>query len=100
MIFEILSKKWWKQKLGTEYRISGSKASRKDVFESYRANDVVFLAQMKDEAPEGYYKHVMKISKSKNKMEALQLAADFTKALDHLEISEDDSWTIYTERKF
>lgn len=63
----------------------------RDVFESYRANDVVFLAQMKDEAPEGYYKHVMKISKSKNKMEALQLAADFTKALDHLEISEDDS---------
>lgn len=33
-------------------------------------------------------------------MEALQLAADFTKVLDQLEISEDDSWTRYNEPKF
>ncbi|XP_061193413.1 uncharacterized protein LOC133201641 [Saccostrea echinata] len=61
----------------------------REVFESYRAKDIVFLAQMKEEAPEVFYKHVMKISKTKNKIEALQLAADFTRALEHLKIPDD-----------
>jgi hypothetical protein len=31
----------------------------------------------------------MKLSKTKNKMAALQLAADFTSALEHLKISDE-----------
>ncbi|XP_056016822.1 uncharacterized protein LOC130053519 [Ostrea edulis] len=61
----------------------------REIFESYRAKDIVFLAQMKEEAPDSFYKHVMKLSKTKNKMEALQLAADFTTALEHLKISDE-----------
>nr|XP_022291929.1 uncharacterized protein LOC111103165 [Crassostrea virginica] len=62
-----------------------------EIFGNYRAKDVVFLAQMKEEAPEFYYKHVMKLFKTKNKLEALQMAADFTRSLEHLKVSDGES---------
>ena len=43
-------------------------------------------------APEFYYKHVMKLFKTKNKLEALQMAADFTRSLEHLKVSDGESW--------
>nr|XP_022291843.1 uncharacterized protein LOC111103106 [Crassostrea virginica] len=62
-----------------------------EILGNYRAKDVVFLAQMKEEAPEFYYKHVMKLFKTKNKLEALQMAADFTRSLEHLKVSDGES---------
>ncbi|XP_052708079.1 uncharacterized protein LOC128183203 isoform X2 [Crassostrea angulata] len=63
----------------------------RDIFESYRAKDIVFFAQMKEESPDNYYKHVMKLSKTKNKVEAFKMAADFTKSLEHLKITKKES---------
>lgn len=63
----------------------------RDIFESYRAKDIVFFAQMKEESPDNYYRHVMKLSKTKNKVEAFKMAADFTKSLEHLKITKEES---------
>ncbi|KAK3098607.1 hypothetical protein FSP39_021184 [Pinctada imbricata] len=80
------------QSLGTEDVLKWIDQNKlpRDFFGEWRAKDFVFMSRMKQQAPEYFYRYVLRLTKkikSADTRTGLQISADLTDALDHLYLS-------------